>query len=850
MKTVELTKDLHWIGALDPDLKVFDIIMYTEFGTSYNSYLIHGSEKTAIFETAKEKFFDEYLEKLKKLVSIDDISYIIVNHTEPDHSGSIARLLEINPKIKIVGSAAAINFVKEICNQDLNAIVVKDGDTLSLGNKTLRFISAPNLHWPDSIYTYIEEEKTLMTCDSFGAHYTLDEVTNDKITNTEDYMKALRYYFDNIMGPFKKDLLSAIEKIDKLDYVRICPGHGPVLVNNPKEVVEHYREWATEVNPNEKKTVVIPYVSAYGYTEIMAEEIRKGIHAAGDIDVRLYDLVTAEQKTVLDEMYWADGLLFGTPTIIGDALKPIWDLLTSIFAKTHGKKLASAFGSYGWSGEGVPHVLERLKQLNMKVYGEGLRIRFKPSSAQLQECFEFGFGFGASVLAGKVVEKKPVNAATRKWKCLICGEIVEGEEPPQACPVCGVGPEQFVEVEQDVVTYQSSSDERFIVIGNGAAGIAACEEIRKRNNACSIELISSEKEDAYNRPMLTKGILTEIDDLNFHIKEPKWYKENNIKVTLGTTVKELNREEKKLVLDNGETRNYDKLILAMGAECFVPPIKGVDKNGVFTIRNIEDVRQIQKYQQGVESAIVIGGGVLGLETAWELHQAGMKVAVIELSPGLMSRQLDDRGCELLRDSVEKVGISVFTNVGIDEIIGEEDASGIRLNDGVEIKGGLVVLSTGIKPNVELAKNAGIQSGRSIIVDEKMQTSVADIYACGDCAEYNGINYAIWSQALEMGKTAGANAAGDGAVYETVIPSNAFNGMKTSLFAIGDNGKDPEKKYKSVELLDDGKGTYEKLYFWNDRFCGGILIGDVSRSSRLLTAFQKKESMRSMLSLLG
>ncbi len=848
MKTVELTKDLHWIGALDPDLKVFDIIMYTEFGTSYNSYLIKGSEKTAIFETAKEKCFDEYLEKLQSLVSIEDISYIVVNHTEPDHSGSIARLLELNPKIKIVGSAAAINFAKEICNCELNSIVVKDGDTLSLGDKTLRFINAPNLHWPDSIYTYIEEEKTLVTCDSFGAHYTLDEVTNDKIIKKDDYMRALRYYFDNIMGPFKKELLTAIKKIDKLDYVRICPGHGPVLVENPKEIVEYYREWATEVNPNKKKTVVIPYVSAYGYTQHMATEIKKGIEAAGDMEVRLYDMVTSEQNAVLEDMYWADGLLFGTPTIVGDALKPIWDLLTSIFAKTHGKKLASAFGSYGWSGEGVPNVLERLQQLNMKVYGEGLRVRFKPSAAQLQECFEFGFGFGASVLAGKVVEAKPVKTVTRKWKCLICGEIVEGAEPPQACPVCGVGPEQFVEVYEDAVTYQSSAELAFIVVGNGAAGISACEEIRKRNAVASIELISSEKVNTYNRPMLTKGILTEIDDLNFYVKEPKWYEENRIKVTLAVSVTDLNVPEKVLTLSNGETRNYDKLILATGAECFVPPIKGAEKKGVFTIRNIEDVYKIQEYKKNTDSAIVIGGGVLGLETAWELRQAGMQVAVIELSSGLMSRQLDSRGSKLLQEETERVGISVFTNVGIDAITGMDCAEGIQLADGTEIKGGIVILSTGIKPNTQLAKNAGIASGRSITVNEKMETSVADVYACGDCAELNGVNYAIWNQSLEMGKTAGANAAGDEFVYEQVIPSNAFNGMRTSLFAIGDNGKDPEKKYKSIEVLDESKGFYEKLYFWNDRFCGGILLGDTGRSARLLTAFQEKESMKSMLSL--
>lgn len=404
MKPVQLTKDLFWVGTLDPKLRVFDIIMETKFGTSYNSYLLRGSEKTAIFETAKAKCFDCYFEALATLTDVDKIAYIIVNHTEPDHSGSIEMLLEKNPNIKLVGTAAAINFAKEICNREFDSIVVKDGDTLSLGNKTLRFISAPNLHWPDSMYTYIEEEKALVTCDSFGSHYSLDAVTNDKIENQDDYMEALRYYFDMIMGPFKKEVLAGVKKIEGLDYKMICPGHGPVLVKNPQEIVETYRRWATEVNPNTKKTVVIPYVSAYGYTEMMAKEIEKGIREAGDIEVHLYDMVTADRQKVLDDMYWADGLLFGTPTIVGEALKPVWELVTSIFAKTHGKKIASAFGSYGWSGEGVPHIIERLRQLNMKVYGDGLRVKFKPSEAELSEIRKFGLHFGESVLAGKIVE--------------------------------------------------------------------------------------------------------------------------------------------------------------------------------------------------------------------------------------------------------------------------------------------------------------------------------------------------------------------------------------------------------------------------------------------------------------
>ena len=156
MKIKELTKDLFWVGNLDPKLRVFDIIMRTEFGTSYNSYLLKGSEKTVLFETSKLKFFDEYLDKVNEITPIEKIDYIVVSHTEPDHTGSIEKILEINPKVKIVGSTTAINFLKEICNRDFVGIPVKDGDILSLGDKTLQFISTPNLHWPDTIFTYIK----------------------------------------------------------------------------------------------------------------------------------------------------------------------------------------------------------------------------------------------------------------------------------------------------------------------------------------------------------------------------------------------------------------------------------------------------------------------------------------------------------------------------------------------------------------------------------------------------------------------------------------------------------------------------------------------------------------------
>jgi len=401
MKSLKLKENVHWIGALDPDLRVFDIIMYTEFGTTYNSYVVKGSEKTAIIETVKVKFFDEYLEKLSEIVDVTDIDYIVVDHTEPDHAGSVEKLLELNPKCKIVGSNTGVKFMEHIANRDFDAVVVNTGDTISLGDKTLRFYSVPFLHWPDSMYTYLEEDNVLFTCDSFGAHYSLESMLSSTVKNHDDYMKAARYYFDMIMGPFKPYMLKGLDAIKDIDINMICTGHGPIIDDHPQKMIDTYREWSTEENPNPRKTIIIPYVSSYGYTKEMAEKIVEGIKSVGDIDVRSYDMVDEDKGKVLDEIYWADGLLFGTPTILNEALYPIWEILISIFPTTHSGKFASSFGSYGWSGEGPDHILQRLKQLRMKTIEPVLKVKFKPNDNQLQEAFDFGVKFANVVKEGK-----------------------------------------------------------------------------------------------------------------------------------------------------------------------------------------------------------------------------------------------------------------------------------------------------------------------------------------------------------------------------------------------------------------------------------------------------------------
>lgn len=835
MSYKELKKDFYWTGVLDKDLRVFDIIMETEFGTTYNSYVLKAEDKVVLFETAKAKFFDSYLESLKKIVDINKIDYIVVNHTEPDHAGSVEKLIDLNPNIKVVGSTVAINFLKNIVNHDFYSLSVKDKETLKIGDKTLRFISVPHLHWPDTMYTYIEEDKTLITCDSFGSHYCLDDIVLSKLTDNEGYMRATKYYFDNIIGPFKPHMLKALDKIKDIDVDMICTGHGPVIDCRIDEIKETYKKWCTVINPNPRKTVIIPYVSAYGYTKELAYEIEKGIKDSGEIDVRTYDLVESDTQKVLEEIGFADGLLFGTPTIVGEALKPIWDLTTSIFAGTHGGKLASAFGSYGWSGEGVPHIIERLKQLKMKVV-DGFRVKFKPGKKDLKDAYEYGFNFGCLLLNKENKKAKNKKSEVQLVKCVVCGEIFDASL--DVCPVCGVGRENFIPVSVEESNLKKDTKELFLILGNGAAGINAAKSIRERNKTCSIVMVSNENVVSYNRPMLTKSMIANFDASQLSIYDDEWYKENNITNILNKEILEINPEEKIVTLEGDIKLKYDKCIYALGSESFIPPIPGHDKEGVVSIRKITDTNKINKALPNVKNAVVIGGGVLGLEAAWELRKAKCNVTILELAPSLMTRQLDQKSGEFLANIIKERGINLKVNIKIDSIEGEDSVTGIKLGDGEVIPADLIVLSCGVRPNVSLALSCGIDVNKSLVVNEKMETNKKDIYACGDCAEFKNINYSIWPQAVEMGKVAGANAAGDSLTYETVSAGLSFNGMETSLFAIGDNGKDANKKYKTVEFVDDEKKNYEKYYFVNNRLSGVILIGDTSKLIDLTLAVEE------------
>ena len=391
----EITPDIKWIGVLDPDLKVFDIVMETKYGSTYNAYFINAQRKTLV-ETVKDTHTAEYLNKVRTMCNPEEIEYIVMNHTEPDHSGSLSALLNIAPNATVVGTGQALIYLNEIMNRPFKSIKVKDGDMLDLGNKTLRFIGAPNLHWPDSMYSFLEEDKILFTCDSFGAHYCFAPIFDDLITNKDEYEEAFTYYFDCILRPYSKFLVKAIEKILPLEISAICTGHGPILRSNWKEIVDKSDQLARaymNITEGKNNKILIAYVSAYGYTRQMAEWIRKGIEQVGDFEVECIDIEFFLMGDLEAAITKSDALIVGSPTINQNTLTPIYKLFAVINPLRDRGKPAAIFGSYGWSGEAVDLIENSLNSLKLKIIQKAFKSKFCPGGEKAQHLIEFGRNF-------------------------------------------------------------------------------------------------------------------------------------------------------------------------------------------------------------------------------------------------------------------------------------------------------------------------------------------------------------------------------------------------------------------------------------------------------------------------
>ena len=386
MLPVEIVQGVHWVGALDPQLRIFDVIMQAPRGTTYNAYLVQGNERTALIELVKAPFAPDLLDNIRRIVDPSAIDYIVLNHTEPDHSGALEAVLQETGTAQVVCSKNARRFVEALLNRSCEPMTVEDGAEIDLGGRRLKFIVAPFLHWPDTMFTYLEPDGILFPCDFLGAHYCDDRLFNDLVA---DYSHEFRYYFDVIMRPFKRFALNALDKIADLEIKMICPSHGPIIRKDIEQYLELYRQWASEPAPSDDKRLLIFYASSYGNTARMAEEVAAGAREAG-MTVALYDLSAITPEQIVDDIEAADAVVVGSLTINGDAVKPVWDLLSSLATLDLRGKVGAAFGSYGWSGEAPKFIAERLRQLRMKVVAEPVTAHLTPTAEDLRACRELG----------------------------------------------------------------------------------------------------------------------------------------------------------------------------------------------------------------------------------------------------------------------------------------------------------------------------------------------------------------------------------------------------------------------------------------------------------------------------
>ncbi|TCW41855.1 nitrite reductase (NADH) large subunit [Thermohydrogenium kirishiense] len=380
----------------------------------------------------------------------------------------------------------------------------------------------------------------------------------------------------------------------------------------------------------------------------------------------------------------------------------------------------------------------------------------------------------------------------------------------------------------------------FVIIGNGIAALSAAESIRKNDKESKITMITREPYNTYFRMKLSHLLGHEYELEKLYVRPESWYKSNNIDIMLKCSVVSLDTDKKIIHLDSSDKIKYDRLIIATGSYSFIPPVKGRNKNGVYAIRSLYDVNNLNKYIKDKKRGIVVGGGLLGLEAAWSLKQAGYDINVIEFFPRLLPKQSDEEGSKIIENIIESNGIKLMLGTEVEEITGDA-VDGVILKDGREVHADFVIFSAGIRPNVDVVKGSGIKINKGILVDEFMRTNVDDVFAAGDVAEYNGKIYGLWTVAMAQGKNAGLNAVGIKTQYKEVPPSSTLKITGVDVFSSGDISGEKSTLYSYKE-----ENVYYKLFIKDNKLVGAILIGDISSSTKVKRAIDFEYDLREII----
>jgi flavorubredoxin len=389
MQPFKIKNNVTWVGKTDWELRKFHGNEYsTPRGSTYNSYLIK-EDKIALIDTVWQPYAKEFIERLSQEVDLRKIDYIIANHAEIDHSGALVELMAKIPDKPIYCTANGVKSIKGHYHKDWNFQVVKTGDKLLLGSKKLIFIEAPMLHWPDSMMCYLTEDNILFSNDAFGQHYATEAIYNDETDQAELFAECIKYYA-NILTPFSSFVLKKINQILSLDLPvdLICPSHGVIWRQNPKQIVEKYLLWA---NSYMEDQITIVYDTMWNGTRIMAEHIADGI-SDGDANVmvKLYNASNSDKNDVVTEIFKSKGVVFGSPTINRGILTSMAGLLEEVRGLGFKKKKAAVFGTYGWSGESVKLLHNAIMSAGWEVVNDGLRITWYPDTDAKSQCFDFG----------------------------------------------------------------------------------------------------------------------------------------------------------------------------------------------------------------------------------------------------------------------------------------------------------------------------------------------------------------------------------------------------------------------------------------------------------------------------
>lgn len=389
----KIKDNITWVGKIDWELRKFHGEEYsTHRGSSYNSYLVM-DEKTVLIDTVWSKFSGEFVENLKKDVPLEKIDFVVANHAESDHSGALPELMKHIPNTPIYCTANGVNSLKGHFHKDWNFQIVKTGDKLSLGSKELVFIEAQMLHWPDSMMCYLTKDSILFSNDAFGQHIASELMYNDLVDQAELFQEAIKYYA-NILTPFSMLVDNKIKEVLALNVPvdMICPSHGMIWRKDPLQIVNKYVQWANKYNENQ---ITIIYDTMWDGTRRMAEAVAKGIAEADKtVVVKLFNAARSDKNDIITEIFKSKAILVGSPTINKSVLSAVAAILEEIKGLRFKNKKAAAFGCYGWSGEAVKIISDKLKESGFELLNDGLQEKWNPNTESIQNSINFGKEIG------------------------------------------------------------------------------------------------------------------------------------------------------------------------------------------------------------------------------------------------------------------------------------------------------------------------------------------------------------------------------------------------------------------------------------------------------------------------